>query len=183
MQRERDNKEVRNDRYIGIPEVSLLYKGISEINELPEDLLQQIENFFINYNAQAGKRFTPQKRIDSQRAMGAIEKTRNSPEPNRLIQLLLPRYDNKNREFPQRLYNAVNKKLIKEFGGVTAYTQSPAIGLWRSKNDDLEKDTVIVYEVMTSKIDRSFWKKYKFKLAQKFGQEAITIRQIEMGLL
>ncbi|MBL4678072.1 MAG: inorganic diphosphatase [Mucilaginibacter sp.] len=56
-QTERDGRTVRNDRFVGIPEVSQLFPDIRELAQLPESILNQIEHFFKNYNEQAGKIF------------------------------------------------------------------------------------------------------------------------------
>ncbi|MGI4750564.1 MAG: inorganic diphosphatase [Janthinobacterium lividum] len=56
-QTERDGKTLRNDRFLAVPEVSQLYKDVHEIHQIPKGMIDQIENFFINYNNQAGKKF------------------------------------------------------------------------------------------------------------------------------
>ncbi|MFP5278072.1 MAG: inorganic diphosphatase [Acidobacteriota bacterium] len=42
-------KTKRNDRIIAVAEVSILYSGVREIEELDPTLLRQIEAFFVNY--------------------------------------------------------------------------------------------------------------------------------------
>lgn len=54
---ERNGNKVRNDRFIGIPDVSPLYSDIHTLEELPRVLIDQLEAFFKNYNKQAGKKF------------------------------------------------------------------------------------------------------------------------------
>lgn len=56
-QTERDQETVRNDRFLAVPEVSQLFKEVHETEQLQEDIISQIENFFKNYNEQAGKSF------------------------------------------------------------------------------------------------------------------------------
>lgn len=56
-QTERDGRTVRNDRFVGIPEVSQLFSDIRELAQLPESILNQVEHFFKNYNEQSGKIF------------------------------------------------------------------------------------------------------------------------------
>jgi len=56
-QTERDGNTMRNDRFIGIPKVSQLFPEVSELAQLPESILNQLEHFFKNYNEQAGKAF------------------------------------------------------------------------------------------------------------------------------
>ncbi len=99
-----------------------------------------------------------------------------------MIQLLLPLYDEMGRPFPKRFFTAIDKTLIKEFGDVTAYVRSPAVGSWKEEGV-VVKDNMIVYEVMVSKIDRSFWDKYKKQLQDQFKQKELVILQTEIGLL
>jgi len=182
-QRERGGDTMRNDRYIGIPDTSVLYKNIEEVNELPPEILKQLESFFINYNQQAGKAFKPLAWIHTAKALKAIDKAYRNTEPTKLVQLLLPLYDNEKNPFPEQYYKKVKKMLTEKFGGVTTYTQTPATGLWKKDKGrgNLMYDKLIVYEVMTSKIDRSFWEQYKKKLETKFRQKALIIRQIGIG--
>src|SRR6201994_792078 len=56
-QTERDGKQMRNDRLVGIPNVSQLFSEINNLAELPDAVLNQLEHFFKNYNEQAGKAF------------------------------------------------------------------------------------------------------------------------------
>lgn len=66
-------KTLRNDRFIAIPEVSHLFKKVKSIEDLPKDILDQIEKFFMNYNELADKKFTPLKRINAQQALRLIK--------------------------------------------------------------------------------------------------------------
>jgi len=70
----------------------------------------------------------------------------------RLMQILLPLRDNRGKRLPRALFDKLLEELSEKFGGVTAYTRSPAEGQWmkgaRTKNDD-----IIVVEVMVEKLD------------------------------
>ncbi|GAA4731108.1 inorganic diphosphatase [Flavisolibacter ginsenosidimutans] len=59
-QTERDKKTETNDRLIGVSVLSELYSDIEDINALSENILRQIEQFFVSYNQLAGKKFEPQ---------------------------------------------------------------------------------------------------------------------------
>lgn len=50
---------IRNDRFIGIPMLSLVFAEVADIADLPGKLLQELEDFFINYNKIEGKKFKP----------------------------------------------------------------------------------------------------------------------------
>ena len=71
-QTERDGKTMRNDRFLGIPVVSQLFPGISELAQLPESILNQLEHFFKNYNEQAGKEFHVITRLCAAEALKLI---------------------------------------------------------------------------------------------------------------
>ncbi len=47
-----------------------------------------------------------------------------------LVQILLPLYDNAGAPLPRALYDRVREELSRRFGGLTAFTRSPAEGLW-----------------------------------------------------
>src|ERR1700712_1822037 len=67
-QTERDGKTMRNDRFIGIPDVSQLFSEVKTLDELPEAILNQLEAFFKNYNEQAGKAFKVTARLNAKQA-------------------------------------------------------------------------------------------------------------------
>ncbi|MDB5117463.1 MAG: hypothetical protein JWQ79_2955 [Mucilaginibacter sp.] len=67
-QTERDGKTFRNDRFIGIPDVSQLFPEVNELEQLPESILNQLEHFFKNYNEQAGKQFRFTARLSAAEA-------------------------------------------------------------------------------------------------------------------
>src|SRR5882757_4191545 len=67
-QTERDGNTMRNDRFIGIPDVSQLFAGIQTLEQLPEAIVNQLEAFFKNYNEQAGKQFRVTERLSAKQA-------------------------------------------------------------------------------------------------------------------
>jgi len=67
-QTERDGNTMRNDRFIGIPNVSQLFADIQTLEQLPQGIVNQLEAFFKNYNEQAGKRFRVTKRLSAKQA-------------------------------------------------------------------------------------------------------------------
>ena len=68
-----DCKTVRNDRFLAIPEVSELFADIESIEKLPAAFVDQIEEFFKNYNELSNKKFKPLKKIDARKAMKLIK--------------------------------------------------------------------------------------------------------------
>lgn len=100
-----------------------------------------------------------------------------------LVQILLPLYDNAGQRLARELYDAVRQELVDRFGGLTAYTRSPATGLWAEEGDEVVRDDIVVYEVMAEKLDRAWWKGYRRQLERQFGQQALVIRGIGIQIL
>jgi hypothetical protein len=48
-----------------------------------------------------------------------------------LVQILLPLFDNDGVSLPRQLFARVRDELTEKFGGLTAFTRSPAEGVWR----------------------------------------------------
>lgn len=71
-QTERDGTGMRNDRFIGIPTVSQLFPDVSELEQMPESIINQLEHFFKNYNEQAGKQFKVTARLPAVEAIKLI---------------------------------------------------------------------------------------------------------------
>jgi hypothetical protein len=97
----------------------------------------------------------------------------------KLVQILLPVRDNRGRKFKGALYSDVHSELVRRFGGLTAYTRSPARGLWKSEGST-KRDDMIILEVMTKRFDRTWWKKYRQDLESKFRQDEIIVRAHEV---
>lgn len=95
-----------------------------------------------------------------------------------LVQLLLPLYDNAGRAFEKSVFDRVRDELTEKFGGVTAYRRSPAEGLWKEDGGEVNRDDVVIYEVVTDELDREWWARYAAELASRFRQEEMMIRAI-----
>jgi hypothetical protein len=70
------------------------------------------------------------------------------------------------------------KQLAQEFGGVTADTRAPAHGLWRRRGAKLDRDDVVVYEVMVQRLDGGLWRSRPRQYEKEFVQDAIVIRAL-----
>ena len=99
-----------------------------------------------------------------------------------LVQILLPLADNKGEKFPQAVLEGIRSELCERFGGLTAYSRSPARGVWRSDGSELEDDIVIV-EVMTEALDEGWWHRFRIRLEGQLRQESLVIRAQEMRQL
>jgi hypothetical protein len=100
-----------------------------------------------------------------------------------LIQLLLPLYDNNGIRLPKALYKQVRDELVSQFGGLTAYTQAPASGLWQEDNGKTVHDDLIIYEVMCDDIDPGWWHAYRSTLEGRFLQQELVIRSHPIRML
>jgi inorganic pyrophosphatase len=69
-------KTERNDRLISIAAESHTHRGIKLLSHLDATLLEEIEHFFISYNAARGKKFKPLRRGGPDRAKRLVEKSR-----------------------------------------------------------------------------------------------------------
>jgi inorganic pyrophosphatase len=73
QQTEHDGNSVRNDRLLAVPVVSQLFSEVKDIKDLPDAILNQLEQFFTNYNEQAGKKFEVLERLDAKSANKLIK--------------------------------------------------------------------------------------------------------------
>lgn len=179
-QREQDGNTTENDRFIGIPAISKLYKHIQDINELDKELLEQLKHFFISYNEQAGKVFNitgtlgpvaAQKRIDTG--------IRKNNRQDILIQLFLPI---KSDQKFSSLLDKYRKMLTDKFGGISIYAQSPVDGFWKETGRH-EKNELIVIEIMAGNFEDAFWKKLKSELETDMEEKEILIRWMQAVML
>jgi hypothetical protein len=97
-----------------------------------------------------------------------------------LIQILLPIHRRDGTAVPAEMFARVRRDLTERFGGVTAYSRSPATGLWKHDGDAIEHDDVIMVEVVVETFDRDWWTGYREQLETRFGQEAMHARVIAM---
>lgn len=99
-----------------------------------------------------------------------------------LVQILLPLAAADGTRLPQALFDAVRQELVDRFGGLTAYTRAPAKGLWED-GGGVERDDIVVYEVMVEQLDRAWWAAYREDLARHFGQKEMVLRAQASELL
>jgi inorganic pyrophosphatase len=74
-------KPISNDRFLAVAEEASTYRHIRDIGDLSTPLLDQIEDFFIQYNALAGHVFTVEHRQGAKAAKRAIDAARISVRP------------------------------------------------------------------------------------------------------
>ena len=95
-----------------------------------------------------------------------------------LVQILLPLRTCDGSDQPPVLFAEVRDELTQRFGGVTAYSRSPATGLWKNTEAEVEREQVIMVEVVVDAFDRDWWTQYRDRLARRFDQEEIHARAL-----
>jgi hypothetical protein len=93
-----------------------------------------------------------------------------------LVELLLPLRDNDGKPFPREMLDGVRHALTERFGGVTAHLRAPAAGAWKDDDGDVERDDVVIVEVVDEDLDRAWWAGYRRTLESRFRQDVILIR-------
>lgn len=100
-----------------------------------------------------------------------------------LVQILLPVYDNEGDPLLHATYAAIREELVEKFGGLTAFTQSPAEGIWIPDSRRRHRDEIIMIEVMTAVLDAAWWSRYRIGLEERLKQESVIIRCLPMQTL
>ena len=49
-------------------------------------------------------------------------------------------------------------------------------GLWENPQGDVERDELVIFEVMIEILDAEWWARYRSDLEKRFVQEAVLIR-------
>ena len=106
----------------------------------------------------------------------------------RLVQILLPLYDNEGVALPRQLFARVRDELTEKFGGLTAFTRAPAEGAWRPEGETggaagIRHDEVILFEVLAPSLERDWWADYRKTLEKRFRQDTVLIRATEVEML
>lgn len=91
------------------------------------------------------------------------------------IQILLPLRHGDGRPVERAELEEVKATLAERYGGVTAYLQSPAEGLW-DNGAGREADRVVVIEVMAEALDGGAWTEFQAELERRFQQEEVVVR-------
>jgi inorganic pyrophosphatase len=67
-----NGKTVRNDRLIAVAAKSITHRSLGDISDVSDDLVGQIEHFFVSYNMAKGKTFEPTRRSGRERALTLV---------------------------------------------------------------------------------------------------------------
>lgn len=100
-----------------------------------------------------------------------------------LVQILLPVFDNTGRRFDDDRFGEIRRELTGRFGGVTAYLRSPAAGLWQRDDGSVDRDEMVMIEVMVEHLDPEWWADYRSQLETRFQQESVVVRSLGIRML
>ena len=64
---------IRNDRFLAIPKCSNIFQEVRDIKDLPKQTMEQLEEFFVDYNKLEGKKFHALKLMDAKEAKDQIK--------------------------------------------------------------------------------------------------------------
>lgn len=99
----------------------------------------------------------------------------------KVIQVLLPLTKPDGSPFPANYFTVIRKELADRYGGITAYSRAPAIGLWKESEDRTIADDIVIFELMVESLDLGWWKEYKINLEKLFEQDQIVMRYWEIS--
>lgn len=100
-----------------------------------------------------------------------------------LVQMLLPARSGAAGAAADEAVARTRAELVEAFGGLTAYQRAPAHGMWMAPEGELQRDDVVMVEVVTPHFDRAWWREYAETLRTRFRQQAIHIRAMPVELL
>lgn len=94
-----------------------------------------------------------------------------------LIEILLPARSHK------LAYAQTRDELVERFGGLTAHSLAPVAGLWEDEKGNVVQDDIIIYEVITARVEKAWWADYRRTLERRFEQTELVIRSNEIDML
>jgi hypothetical protein len=95
-----------------------------------------------------------------------------------LVQLLLPLTSSADGQ--RARFEPVLDELTARFGGVTAFVNAPARGLWQTGGGTKE-DRIVTVEVMVEEFEDAWWAGYRKTLEERFDQQELMVRAIEIA--
>jgi hypothetical protein len=99
-----------------------------------------------------------------------------------VVEIFLPVRFPDGTPIPAGQLELVQSELAELFGGVTAYSRSPAVGEWKH-GQNVERDLMVIFEVMVGKIDEEWWSSFGGRLKATFRQQEVLIRSHKVSRL
>ena len=65
-------KMIRNDRFLAVPKCSNIFEKVESMDDLPHQIMNQMEEFFVDYNKLEGKKFKALKKMGPKEAQRVI---------------------------------------------------------------------------------------------------------------
>ncbi len=100
-----------------------------------------------------------------------------------VVELFIPLEKADGTPTPAETLERIKSELVERFGGVTAFLQSPAEGAWRRPSGTRSHDEIVIFEVMTPRLDRAWWRRTRVDLARLFRQEQLVVRAHPIEIL
>jgi inorganic pyrophosphatase len=75
VEQTQEGETARNDRMLAVAVGSHLHAKVSDLDDLPPTLLDEVEQFFINYNKMRGRVFKPTARRGAAEAMKLVKRS------------------------------------------------------------------------------------------------------------
>ena len=72
--KKRSRRVFRNDRLIAVPTAAHVTDHMKNLDDVPAAMLQELEQFFVNYHEQEGTKYEPLDRISAERAEELLAK-------------------------------------------------------------------------------------------------------------
>jgi inorganic pyrophosphatase len=63
---------IRNDRFLAIPKCSNIFQKVQRMHDLPDQIMDQLEEFFVDYNKLEGKKFKALEKMGPKEARQLI---------------------------------------------------------------------------------------------------------------
>lgn len=174
---------IGNNYYLFVPEGSIEFRQIDTFGQIPRQLIHELEAFFVQYNELESKKFKVIKWTSAKDALAPLEMAKQDVPASCMVQLFLPYFDPDGRQFPRSYYNGLKQQLVEKFGGISMYEQAPITGLWKENEQAVQRDRLMIFEVMATTIDVDYWRALKEKLQKKFRQQEVLIRRMNIGVV
>jgi len=71
-------KRIRNDRLIAVAQPTHRYRQCKKFSDISKSVIEEVERFFVFYNREQGKTFTPIARHGRSKALAAVEQGRRA---------------------------------------------------------------------------------------------------------
>lgn len=92
-----------------------------------------------------------------------------------IVEVFLPLDTREGEPISREVFDGIIDDLAERFGGATAFTRAPTEGFWK-QGETIERDRVIIIEVIVEKLDTVWWAEFRKTLEHKFEQDEVLIR-------